>query len=346
MRAIHPDVDVDTCHGAFLLHRELTESLPILTQYDFVIVDEISMPSEEDFNRMVAMWHAASKLPCFVVLGDFWQLPCPRSPPSSVQDSDAWPFVKKIEFVESLRCKDPALAKKLAALRTSMPSKELLREICAPRHRAWRTRRPTAWDVQQLMRRTKNKTTIVTCTKKAAGEVNELCVKVLFEHRHKAVIGRLPFDFESNPKNYNKGKLVEGKPPRPMQTNVYEGLRIFLTRNLNKREDYVNGMAATVEEYDEESKCLRVMTATNRRLAIYPVTDDVPKCGRVTHYPARLGYASTVNKVQGATLDHVTLYLDRPGAKAAGYVALSRVRRDRDYLIGGGVTPRHFTPAM
>ena len=36
MRARHPDVDVDTCHGAFLFHKDLNEALPILTQYDLV----------------------------------------------------------------------------------------------------------------------------------------------------------------------------------------------------------------------------------------------------------------------------------------------------------------------
>ena len=37
-------------------------------------------------------------------------------------------FVKKIDFFKSLRCKDPALARKLNALRTSVPSKKLLKD--------------------------------------------------------------------------------------------------------------------------------------------------------------------------------------------------------------------------
>ena len=39
-RAVHPDVDVDTSRGAFLLHRTLQESTAILTQYELVIIDE------------------------------------------------------------------------------------------------------------------------------------------------------------------------------------------------------------------------------------------------------------------------------------------------------------------
>ena len=56
MRAKHPDIDVDTCHGAFLFHKDLTEALPIMTQYDFIVVDEISMLTAEHMNRLDAMW--------------------------------------------------------------------------------------------------------------------------------------------------------------------------------------------------------------------------------------------------------------------------------------------------
>ena len=30
IRRVHPEIDVDTCHGALLFHRDLTEALPIL----------------------------------------------------------------------------------------------------------------------------------------------------------------------------------------------------------------------------------------------------------------------------------------------------------------------------
>ena len=59
----------------------------------------------------------------------------------------------------------------------------------------------------------------------------------------------------------------------------------------------------------------------------------------------RLGYASTLHKVQGATLDHVTLWLDIPNMPAAAYVALSRVRRDKDWRFVGDPMIHHFTPA-
>ena len=97
MRRVHPEVDVDTCHGAFLFHKELTEALPILTQYDMIIVDELSMLTAEHFDRIYAMWQTAEKLPCVVFLGDFYQLPGPQKPPSRISDSIAYQYAKKME---------------------------------------------------------------------------------------------------------------------------------------------------------------------------------------------------------------------------------------------------------
>ena len=75
MRSIHPDVDVDTSHGAFLLHKSLQEAAAVMTQYDLVIVDEVSMLTADHFEHILALWKYADQLPCLVLLGDFWQLP-------------------------------------------------------------------------------------------------------------------------------------------------------------------------------------------------------------------------------------------------------------------------------
>ena len=40
MKAQHPHIDVDTYHGGLLFHRELSETLGIMTQYDLIILDE------------------------------------------------------------------------------------------------------------------------------------------------------------------------------------------------------------------------------------------------------------------------------------------------------------------
>ena len=59
----------------------------------------------------------------------------------------------------------------------------------------------------------------------------------------------------------------------------------------------------------------------------------------------RLGYVNTLHKVQSATLDDITIWLDVPHVEAAGYVALSRVREDAHWCFIGNPSVHHFTPA-
>ena len=176
---------------------------------------------------------------------------------------------------------------------------------------------------------------------------DSFCAQVLFKDRKKLPLGVIPMDYEANQENYDKkGSLRKGRRLQPAKTSIYAGLRLYLTKNLCKEEDFVNGMQAIVQSYDDQHKCLEVTTRTGKRLAVHLVTEEVEGYGKVTCFPVRLGYACTVQKVQGTTLPHVTLFLDVPGCRAAAYVALSRVRRDGDYLIAGKVCPRHFVPAQ
>ena len=344
MRRVHPDIDVDTCHGAFLFHKELTEALPILTQYDLIIVDELSMLTAGHFDRIYAMWQTAEKLPCVVFLGDFYQLPGPQKPPSRICDSIAYHYARKMEFHQVHRCKDPVLAKKLKALRTSVPSMKLLKRILK-KHRAWTADEPTEYNILQLYRHHEN-TSMVTCTRKAARLLNDLATNVLFKHRHKKPLATLPGDWQDNPANFNaEHEVPKGSEVQPVQIDIYEGMRIILTENLNKRQDFVNGMTATVEAYHDGSGCLQVLTKTGKRLAVPCVRERIEGFN-VDYFPIRIGYASTIQKVQGQTLEHITIWLDRPCCKAAGYVAMARVKSDADYLIAGPVTRRHFVPAM
>ena len=344
MRALHPDIDVDTNHGAFLLHRPLQEAMAIMTQYDMVVIDEVSMLTAAHFEHILALWKYADQLPCLVLLGDFWQLPVVDKTAERCEQSAAWAgHVATVRFHEQVRCKCPVLQKKLDILRTAVPSVEQLKGIMRG-HRAWKTRQPSGCDVLDLFRKHED-TTVVTCTRHGAATINDLAAKVFFEDRHVRPLGSLPLDYEANASNYTQaGKLRNGQL-EPAVREIYHGMRIFLTKNMSKEDDFVNGMAATVVGYDDRSRCLEVVTRTKQRLAVYMVTHELDDGRKVACFPVRLGYASTVPKVQGMTLPHVTLWLDHVGCRAAAYVALSRVQKDEDYLIAGLVGTKHFVPA-
>ncbi|CAE7266829.1 PIF1 [Symbiodinium sp. CCMP2592] len=197
MRAMHPDIDVDTNHGAFLLHRPLQEAMAIMTQYDLVIIDEVSMLTAAHFEHILALWKYADQLPCLVLLGDFWQLPVVDKTAERCEQSAAWgSHVATVRFHEQVRCKCPVLQKKLDILRTAIPSVEQMKGILR-RHRAWKTREPTGYDVLDLFRRHED-TTVVTCTRHGAATINDLAAKVFFEDRHVRPLGSLPLDYEAN----------------------------------------------------------------------------------------------------------------------------------------------------
>ena len=344
MRAAHPNIDVDTYHGGLWFHKDVSEALGIMTQYDLIILDEVSMLTDQNFEKVVAMWQAADRLPCILLLGDFWQLPIVDRDARRCEESSLWrTHVKAVRFKEQVRCKDPALQDKLNILRTAIPTSRQLKNILR-RHVAWKTPTPSPWDMLQLLRQHPN-TTIVTCTRRACVLVNRLATEVLFVDRNKKPIGTVALDYECNEDNYDKtGRLRKG-PLEAAKTEVFEGHKIFLTRNLDKENGFVNGMSATIEGYDARSNCLQVVTKLGKTLAIYPYTEEVPGHGRITSFPVRLGYSSTIPKIQGTTLEHITIWLDRPGCRAAAYVAMSRVEKDTDYLLAGNLKTKHFIPA-
>ena len=120
-------------------------------------------------------------------------------------------------------------------------------------------------------------------------------------------------------------------------------MKVYLTQNLCKEADFVNGMLATVERFDGASCGLLVLTATGRHLMVYRWSNPRELLMKA-HYPIRAGYASTIMKFQGATLPHVTVFLDCPNVPGAAYTALSRVSLQENYVLGGYLTADHFTP--
>ena len=229
-------------------------------------------------------------------------------------------------------------------MRQDKPSTHLLHDILRG-HKAWPGDKPSAYDILQLFRKTDFNTFIITCTRRAAAEINALAIQVLYEDTHKPCIGTIAADWEANPQNFTeKGLPRSDVRIEPLSLDLYIGMTLHLTRNVQKANDFVNGMAVEVISFHAPSHCLSVKTRTGKILALYPRTEDTNNT-RVVCYPVRPGYASTIYKMQGATLPHVTIYLDSPMKPAAAYVAMSRVRKDEDYLIGGRVTRDHFIPA-
>lgn len=119
-------------------------------------------------------------------------------------------------------------------------------------------------------------------------------------------------------------------------------MRLYLTRNVRKCDDYVNGMLCTVLSFDKAHEIVWVRTETGKRLPITRWHD--PEHHTLVYFPVRLGYCSTVRKIQGDEFDFIIVFLDAAHMPALAYTALSRVRNSKSYLLGGMLKPEHFTP--
>ena len=243
-----------------------------------------------------------------------------------------------IELHDIFRADDEGFLQILDILRTSMPTKQQLNTICRGR-KAWQGDEPSAADLKRLLR-DHPEATIVAATKRGVATINRLALEALHPRTEPMVV--IPGAFEDNPDNYQGGRLRTDRRPVPTEVPIYRGSYLYLTRNVRKADDYVNGMRCKVLSWDADNQVLWVRTDTGKRLPITRWHD--PDHAGVVYFPCRLGYCTTVHKVQGDEFPFIILYLDTPNMPAVGYTALSRVKNGNSYLIGGKMTPEHFAP--
>ena len=336
-----PRVVIETCAAAFGLMEDPCESLPHISLFALIMVDEFSQLSQIQFERIVKLWASVDKLPALVFCGDPYQM-------SGFGTERPWHSrlwrraCNRVHLAQAYRCKDPQFWAKLSALRIAKPSEAEVRDLCVKR-KAW-DGYPSARKIRRHLKRFPE-TTILTCTRRGTHVLNNLVLRVKFPRKKPATY--LPGDVDANPENYLRDGSMRPPPQRrSLWVPIFIGMKICITQNVRKEADFVNGMVATVECFYPESFGLRVRTATGRRLVIYkwknPREPEIP-----AHYPIRPGYASTIMKYQGAELAHVTVYLDAKNVPGAAYTALSRVQSGRQYRLAGTgrLDPDHFTPA-
>lgn len=137
--------------------------------------------------------------------------------------------------------------------------------------------------------------------------------------------------------------------PSPKILTLKEGALVVF--NKNNYPDYINGTSGIVEKLADRYiivRCLqdnKVITVRREewKSFAYDVDEETgnvseKETGSFIQFPLQLGYALTIHKAQGKTLDRVVVDIDR-GAFAHGqlYVALSRTRRKSDMLIARGL---------
>lgn len=147
------------------------------------------------------------------------------------------------------------------------------------------------------------------------------------------------------------GTFAERDVPAPMELALKQGALVVFVKNGDK---WHNGSMGIVEQLNSREIIVQLLNKTRDIVVVRPekwqkieyVRDENDRIqevevGAFKQFPLNLGYAMTIHKAQGKTLDAVVVDISR-GAFAHGqtYVALSRTRSAADMHIASPLRPR------
>ena len=140
------------------------------------------------------------------------------------------------------------------------------------------------------------------------------------------------------------GNFSEKETPAPMELKLKIGALVVFVKNSDK---WHNGAMGIIKDLSTREITVQLLSGTRETVSVKPdkwskieyCRDENDKLiekeiGSYKQFPLMLGYAMTIHKAQGKTLDAVVLDISR-GAFAHGqvYVALSRTRNKNDMHI-------------
>eukprot|EP00439_Symbiodinium_sp_Y106_P044720 s710_g5.t1 len=199
----------------------------------------------------------------------------------------------------------------LQDLATEVEAGKARREFFADR--IWESDLQAAARKSLRMEVTENKKFMfLTVTNKAAAALNQ---------------ARLQLEFPEEARQLAEGR---GWPAEVGRVLLATHMRVRLTHNVNKDEGFVNGNMGHIRKM-LRSDVFIMESSQQTSILVYPVTVKGQK-----YLPVSYGYATTMRRAQGATLDAVGLLFDRrlPDSGYA-YVGTSRAKsRSSVYHLG------------
>lgn len=301
---------------------------------ELLIIDEISMANEETLDLMYRRFRQVGYVGKVLMVGDFLQLPPVDGTP--VFDTNWWEQeVTTLVLSEQHRQHDREFIATLNDVRMG---------DLTPRVR----------DVLDARRVDRLPEDCVHLMARNADVDSE-------NHRRLSYLGR-PICTSHATIRYNEARRLRMESTRefelrmaakvdwkrvrmPRALHLAEGARvIFLTNNF---PTWVNGSTGTVECIEEE--CVRVRLDDGNLAFVRehdePVLDgDLKPIFTVRQFPLMLGWALTIHRAQGATIDRVGVDLEGHFAEGQTYVALSRVRTSDGLFVTGHVTELLVNP--
>ena len=332
------DIDANTIHSSFCI--PIDRSSPqvnwALGTYDLIIIDEISMVSLSHFNHIFSSLKQLVTQPILLICGDRYQLPPittvnnQTTNTTSVYDLESLPRIcRSFNLTRQYRCVDEQYSEILNHLRCWKPTVDMLDKLHEGRL-LHHSQSINDTDLLSIIRDNAS-STFVTISRNAVTRINMLVLKNLFTaNLH---VGTVQMDNDNPP------------------TNIFKGMRIILMQNRDKKNGVVNGQPGIVQMM--KGMTILIKLPSGKTVSIYPVSsvsnepEDDGSVNIKTCYPFVPGYAITICKSQGQTLDNVVVWFDTNNLGPGGaYVALSCVKALANIKFLTPLEMSHFHPAL
>jgi ATP-dependent DNA helicase PIF1 len=139
--------------------------------------------------------------------------------------------------------------------------------------------------------------------------------------------------------SYNPPESKSYRGTIPDSVHLCVGARVMCVVNI-KHQKIFNGSMGTVKRLDKDEVLVEFDSGITTSIEYFGHSKEIKmdsssKHMSINHMPLRLCWASTVHKIQGATLDGGRVYLENAFAPGQVYVALSRFKKLNGISIEG-----------
>ena len=313
------NLTMETVHSAFRITRQADEAyIPPgrLRQYDLIVIDEVSQIEASVWRKLRTALGELAPSPFVVFVGDFQQLqPLSGGPEleSALQKQREAHSILYVELKhhQAARAVDEDMLNFLNAARIRQPTREELQTFFSGR--VWPSDVATTVRTAKTIESISQKNfTFLTVTNKGAAMLN---------------LARLRLDFPQASALLTAGG---GIPTENEKIAIAPNMRMRLTHNVDKERAFVNGNAGTVRKVLRADVFL-LQSDQGLPILVHPITSQGRK-----FLPVAYGWATTIRRAQGATLDKIGLWFDRRlSDRGYAYVGVSRAKHRNDvFLIG------------
>lgn len=281
---------------------------------ELLIVDEASMMDEWLFLQLLRRFELAKHEPKLLLVGDFLQIPPVNAEP--LYKSEYFKFIDLIKLTSYHRQSDPDFIAILNDVRVGIYSDRVRQFIKE------KTSNELPDDCTHLM--------------SLRSKVEQRNLEKLNALKGKEVVFTwdvVKFSFDEK----DLDKLNNIRMPRELCLKI--GARIMMLNNDQERR-WVNGSTGVVMDIVQGTEIIYVQLDSGYSVQVERKLEQVVNADdeilfSVKQFPMMLAFASTIHKIQGATLDKVGINLNNHFETALTYVSLSRCKTSKGiYLCG------------